>query len=79
MELTIENLVINKESDFIEDGIDKVKADISIICRLTSNNIQIAYPVVIPIEVVNLNSETGVEMDSKRETEANNLINKING
>lgn len=79
MELTIQNLVINKESDFTEDGVDKVKSYISIICSLKSNNIQIAYPVVIPIEVVNLNSETGAEMDSKRETEANNLINQING
>lgn len=61
MKLELKRYVINSEVDFIENGVDKIKVDISVICDLVgaSNSNEISLPLL----VINENSQTGDEMD----------------
>jgi len=73
MKLELKRYVINSEVDFIENGVDKIKVDISAICDLVgaSNSNEISLPLL----VINENSQTGDEMDAQRINEINNFIN----
>lgn len=73
MKLELKRYVINSEVDFIENGVDKIKVDISVICDLVgaSNSNEIS----LPLFVINENSQTGDEMDTQRISEINNFIN----
>ena len=72
MNLVFKRAVINKETDFIDNGIDKINVDITIVCDLVgvNNTTEIA----LPLTVINLNSQTGEEMDADRMIAINNLI-----
>ena len=72
MNLVFKRAVINKETDFIDNGIDKINVDITIVCDLVgvNNTTEIA----LPLTVINLNSQTGEEMDIDRMIAINNLI-----
>ena len=73
MNLVFKRAVINKETDFVENGIDKINVDITIVCDLVgvNNTTEIA----LPLTVINLNSQTGEEMDIDRMIAINDLIN----
>ena len=72
MELVFKRSVVNSEIDFVENGIDKINVDITIVCDLVgvNNTTEIA----LPLTVINLNSQTGEEMDADRTAAINNLI-----
>jgi len=72
MELIFKRSVVNSEIDFVENGIDKINVDITVVCDLVgvNNTTEIALPLI----VINLNSQTGEEMDIDRMIAINNLI-----
>jgi hypothetical protein len=75
MNLTFKHAVINKETDFEENGIDKINVDITIVCDLVgTNNVQ---EIALPFSVINLNSQTGEEMDIERIMAINNYVNNF--
>jgi len=73
MNLQFKHAVINKETDFVENGIDKINVDITIVCDLVgTNNVQ---EIALPFVVINLNSQTGEEMDIDRMIAINDYVN----
>jgi hypothetical protein len=75
MNLTFKHAVINKETDFVENGIDKINVDITIVCDLIgTNNVQ---EIALPFVVINLNSQTGEEMDIDRMIAINDYVNNF--
>ncbi len=75
MKLELKKILVNSETDFIENDIEKVLANITIVADLVgANNTQ---EVPIYIEVVSLNSDRGDEMDAQRQAACENLINKF--
>ena len=75
MKLELKKIVINSETDFIEDGVEKVLASITIVADLSGeNNIR---EIPISIQVVSLNSDTGTDMDTQRLAACENLINNF--
>lgn len=75
MNLNFKHAVINKETDFVDNGIDKINVNITIVCDLIgTNNVQ---EIALPFEVINLNSQTGEEMDIERMLAINNYINNF--
>lgn len=75
MELTLVKIIVNSESDFSEEGVDKVLADISIIAELSGNGNK--AQVVIETQAISLNSDTGVKMDEDRLAHCTNLLNNF--
>lgn len=73
MNLTFKYAVINKETDFTDNGIDKINVDITIICDLVGANN--TNEIGLPLTVINLNSQTGEEMDIDRMNAINNYVN----
>lgn len=73
MKLEIKEYRVDSESDFTDNGVEKVLAFISIIAILQGDNNSIE--VVIPIQVTSLNSDTGEAMDLQRQKACENLIN----
>jgi len=73
MELIFKRSVVNSEIDFVENGIDKINVNITVVCDLVgvNNTTEIALPLI----VINLNSQTGEEMDIDRMIAINDLIN----
>ena len=75
MKLELKKILVNSETDFIENDIEKVLANITIVADLVgANNTQ---EVPISIEVVSLNSDTGKDMDTQRLAACENLINNF--
>ena len=75
MKLELKKILVNSETDFIEDGVEKVLANITIVADLVgAKNTQ---EVPISIEVVSLNSDRGTEMDAQRQAACENLINNF--
>jgi len=75
MNLQFKHAVINKETDFVENGIDKINVDITIVCDLIgTNNVQ---EIALPFVVINLNSQTGEEMDIDRMIAINDYVNNF--
>lgn len=72
MNLIFKRAVINSETDFDDNGVAKINTNITVICDLVgvNNTTEIA----LPLTVINLNSQTGEEMDDQRTTEINNFI-----
>lgn len=72
MELVFKRSVVNSEVDFDDNGVDKINVNITVVCDLVgvNNTTEIA----LPLTVINLNSQTGEEMDADRTAAINNLI-----
>ncbi len=75
MKLELKKIVVNSETDFIEDEVEKVLANITIVADLVGNNYTREVPIYIG--VVSLNSDRGDEMDAQRQAACENLINKF--
>jgi len=75
MILQLKKIIVNSETDFIEDDIEKVLADITIVANLIGKNETREIP--ISTQVVSLNNDRGFEMDAQREIHCENLINKF--
>ena len=75
MKLELKKIVVNSETDFIEDEVEKVLANITIVADLVGNNNTREVPIYI--EVVSLNSDRGDEMDAQRLAACENLLNNF--
>ena len=74
MTLKYKEYIVNREEDFTENGIAKVKANLSVIIDVIGSN-QI-NPMVVTLDVISLNDAKGSEMDSQREQECIDFVNK---
>jgi hypothetical protein len=75
MELKLIRIVVNRESDRVENGVKYVDADITIVCNLVGvNNTQ---EIAISTTVTSLNSDRGDDMDLQRQAECESLINNF--
>lgn len=75
MKLEIKRIVVNSETDFIEDDVKKVRAGITIVADLVGKNSTREVP--ISIEIISLNSDSGDDMDLQRQIECEDLINNF--
>ncbi len=73
MNLTFVRYDVLQEIDFVENEVDKIRVNISVVCNLVGDNN--TNEISIPILVINENSQTGDEMDAQRINEINNFIN----
>ena len=73
MNLVLKRTVINSETDFTENGIEKINVYMSVVCDLVGANN--TNEIALPLTVINLNSQTGEEMDADRVAAVNDLIN----
>lgn len=73
MEIQFNKYIVNNEVDFVDNGVDKIRTSISLIVNVVGANN--SNEMVIPVEVINLNSETGDEMDVKRLSECMLIVN----
>jgi hypothetical protein len=73
MELQFKKYIVNSEIDFLDNGVDKINVNLSLIVDVVGANN--TNEMVIPVEVVNLNSQTGDEMDLVRLNKCMEIIN----
>jgi len=73
MNLVFKRAVVNSETDFIDNGVDKINVNITVICDLVGANN--TNEIGLPLTVINLNSQTGEEMDIDRMIAINEFIN----
>jgi hypothetical protein len=73
MKIELIKYIVNSEVDFIENEVDKIKVDISVVCSLVGANN--TNEISLPLTVINDNSQTGDQMDTQRMNEVLNLIN----
>lgn len=73
MELRFNRYIVNSEVDFLDNGVDKINVSLSLIVDVVGANN--TNEMVIPVEVVNLNSQTGDEMDLARLNKCMEIIN----
>jgi len=73
MNLVLKRTVVNSETDFTENGIEKINVYMSVVCDLVGINH--TNEIALPLTVINLNSQTGEEMDADRTAAVNDLIN----
>lgn len=72
MNLVFKRAVINSETDFDDNGVAKINTSITVVCDLVGVNN--TNEVALPLTVINLNSQTGEEMDEQRTIEISNFI-----
>jgi hypothetical protein len=73
MKIEFKKYIVNSETDFVEEGVGKIKASISLIVNVVGTNN--SNEMVIPVEAINLNSDTGDDMDAKRLSECMLIVN----
>lgn len=73
MNLVFKRAVINSETDFDDNGVAKINTNITVVCDLVGTNN--TNEIGLPLTVINLNSQTGEEMDEQRILEINNFVN----
>lgn len=74
MKLELQSFIVNNEVDIVDGGIDKVLANISILINVIGANT--TNTMVAQIDVISLNTDTGVEMDLQRLAACENYILK---
>lgn len=72
MELVFKKSVVNSEVDFVDNGVDKINVNITVVCDLIGVNN--TNEIALSLTVINLNSQTGEEMDADRSAAINDLI-----
>ena len=70
MQLIFKKYIVYTETDFIEDEIDKIKVHLTVCAGIEGDTENIMPLKTYDVYVINLNSQTGVEMDSQRESES---------
>lgn len=79
MKLIFKKYLVNQEVDFIEDEIKKIDAQLTIFVRIEEDIDELFAPLTYHLNVINLNSQTGDEMDNQRLSEAIVFVdNKFN-
>jgi hypothetical protein len=59
--------IVNKEEDFIEDGVDKISSHLTVCVGVVGAVDNKPPEMTRDLIVVNLNSQTGAQMDAQRE------------
>jgi hypothetical protein len=74
------NYEVISETDFIDeaDGIAKVRTYLLMKIGIEEDKEREFPPIIQELTVINLNSQTGIEMDNQREKECIELVNKLN-
>jgi len=70
MQLIFKKYIVNTETDFNEDGVDKIKVHLTVCAGIEIDTENIMPMKTYDVYVINLNSQTGEEMDSQREAES---------
>lgn len=72
MTLELKQFLTDSETEFTEDGVIKIRANISVHADLIgSENTQ---RIIFSLSVINLNSQTGAEMDAQRSAEVSAFL-----
>jgi len=75
MKIIFKKYIVNSEIDFIEDEIDKIKVHLTVCAGIEEDIDNLFNPLTYDLYVINLNSQTGIEMDNQREKESIEFIN----
>lgn len=75
MKIVFRNYIVNNERDFIEDGISKIETHLTIFSGAEEDINKILPSLCDDIYVINLNTQTGEEMDKQRLEESIQFIN----
>ena len=78
MQLIFKKYIVNTETDFVEDGIDKINTHLTVCAGIEEDINNIIPLLTFDLYVINLNSQTGVEMDEQRTIESIILVNNLN-
>lgn len=78
MQLIFKKYIVNTETDFIEDEIDKIKVHLTVCAGIEHDTENIMPLKTYDLFVINLNTQTGEEMDSQREAESIAFIESQN-
>lgn len=70
MQLIFKKYIVNTETDFVEDEIDKIKVHLTVCAGIEADIENIMPLKTYDLFVINLNSQTGDEMDKQRESES---------
>jgi hypothetical protein len=70
MQLIFKKYIVNTETDFVEDEIDKIKVHLTVCAGIEDDTGNIMPLKTYDLFVINLNSQTGEEMDSQRKSES---------
>lgn len=60
---------VNKETDFTEDGVDKIETELTVCIETVGTVGDVPPEMTRDLIVVNLNSQTGEQMDEQRTQE----------
>jgi len=77
MKLEFIKYVVNSEVDFIEDGIEKIKVHLTVVSKSIADVNNIMPVLTSDVYLVNLNTQTGVEMDNQRLEVSINYLNSL--
>ncbi len=72
MKIELKEYIVNSESDFNEDDLDKIKVHLTVCVQDTDKIIPV---ITYDLYVINLNSQTGEEIDEQRFNEATEFVN----
>jgi hypothetical protein len=70
MKLIFKKYIVNTETDFVEDEIDKIKVHLTVCAGIEGDTENIMPLKTYDLYIINLNSQTGEEMDSQRQSES---------
>jgi hypothetical protein len=70
MKIIFKKFIVNTETDFVEDEIDKIKVHLTVCASIEGDTENIMPLKTYDLFVINLNSQTGEEMDIQRESES---------
>lgn len=66
MTLEFIKYIVNKEEDFIEDDVDKIKAHLTVVSKIREDVNNELPLMTFDLIIINLNSQTGIEIDEQR-------------
>jgi len=75
MKIIFKKYIVNSEIDYTEDGADKIKTHLTVCAGIEEDVDNLFSPLTFDVYVINLNSQTGIEMDEQREKESVEFIN----
>ena len=67
--------IVNREEDFVEDGVDKIRAYLTVCIGTVGATNNRPPEMTRDLEVVNLNTQTGEQMDTQRIQECKAFVN----
>jgi hypothetical protein len=75
MKIIFKKYIVNSEVDFVEGEVEKINTHLTVCAGIEEDVDNLFNPLTYDLYVINLNSQTGVEMDEQRELESIQFIN----